>query len=623
MTTSPPVGMGCMRLSTERDRDEATAIAVIHAALDAGITILDTADAYCWDDTERGHNERLIARALETWHGDRSRIQVATKGGLTRPDGRWEADGRAKHLFAACEASCRALGVDRIDLYQLHAPDPRTPLATSVRALATLKREGLVDAIGLCNVTVGQIEEARRITDLDAIQVELSVWNDDHVLSGVAEYCIAHQLRLLAHRPLGGPTRRRRPSADPTLAAVAARHDATPFEIALAWLTDLSDLFVPLPGATRVETASSIARARLVTLTDEDRAALDQRFPAGRAFRRPGAGRQRTQPRRDGEVALVMGLPGAGKSTFAESLTAHGYHRLNRDEAGGTLRDLLTTLDTALASGVSRVVIDNTYVSRKSRAEVIRTASARGFPVRCIWLSTSVEDAQTNAVARIVSRYGRLPGDAELERLRKQDVAAFLPMVQFRYQRELEPPDVAEGFSRVEIVPFERRIDPSFVNRAVIVWCDDVLLRSRSGRRVPLTPDDVDVVTERAATLRRYQEDGWRLLGLSWQPDIADGTQSSAGAAAVFARMNEMLGLEIEVEHCPHAAGPPRCWCRKPLPGLAVVFMHRHRLDPAQCIYVGAGPQDPGFARRLGFTYSEASAFFARPVSPKRLRDGR
>src|SRR5688500_17036257 len=96
------LALGCMRLSTEEDRDETTAIGVLHAALDAGVTLLDTADAYCWDDSERGHNERLIARALAAWHGDRSTIVVATKGGLTRPGGRWVADGRAKHLAAAC-----------------------------------------------------------------------------------------------------------------------------------------------------------------------------------------------------------------------------------------------------------------------------------------------------------------------------------------------------------------------------------------------------------------------------------------------------------------------------------------------------------------------------------------
>src|SRR5262245_33041841 len=109
-----PLAMGCMRLSTEPDRDEARAVAVLHAAFDAGVTLLDTADAYCRDAGESGHNERLIARALAAWRGDRSRVQVATKGGLTRPGGRWVSDGRGRHLAAACEASRRALGVERI-----------------------------------------------------------------------------------------------------------------------------------------------------------------------------------------------------------------------------------------------------------------------------------------------------------------------------------------------------------------------------------------------------------------------------------------------------------------------------------------------------------------------------
>jgi len=309
-----------MRLSTEPDRDEGGAIAVLHAALDAGITFFDTADAYCWDDAERGHNERLIARALAAWPGDRSRLRVATKGGLTRPAGRWVPDGRAKHLRQACERSLAALGVERLDLYQLHAPDPRTPLATSVRALQQLKSDGLISAIGLCNATVGQIEEARTIAEIDSVQVELSVWHDEHFLSGVVDYCFANRLTLLAYRPLAGPSRHRKTAADPALGTIASRHDATPFEIALAWLMDLSDLIVPLPGATRVETVRSIARAGHIVLSDADRTELDQRFPYAAACRDAARKPKRaTLQRTDGDVVMIMGMPAAGKSTGSVS----------------------------------------------------------------------------------------------------------------------------------------------------------------------------------------------------------------------------------------------------------------------------------------------------------------
>jgi aryl-alcohol dehydrogenase-like predicted oxidoreductase/histidinol phosphatase-like enzyme len=615
-----------MRLSTERERPDTSvsaastderAVAVLHAAFDAGITLLDTADAYCLDANDAGHNERLIARAIATWTGDRSRIRIATKGGLTRPNGEWVPDGRARHLAAACEASRRALGVDRIHLYQLHAPDPRTPLATSVRALDALKRDGRIESIGLCNVNAGQIEETRRITEIAAVQVELSVWKDDNILNGVAEYCVAHGIALLAYRPVGGVQRRRRILSDPLLAELAAAHFATPFDIAIAWLLDLSPLIVPVAGATRVETVHSLARATRIALTDDDRRRLDERFPAGRTLRLRGTGvRTPVTPSRDGEIVIVMGLPGAGKSTVAEAFVARGYDRLNRDNAGGSLADLLPELDALIASGSSRIVLDNTYASRKARAGVVGTASKHGLPVRCVFLSTGIEDAQVNAVSRMIARYGRLLGPDEIRSMSKRDVSVFGPGVQFRCQRELEPPHPSEGFLQIEVMPFERRRDPTVSSRAVLLWCDGVLRRSRSGARTPLSAGDVEVLEERGDVLRRYQVEGWRLLGLSWQPEIADQTMSVEEVEAGFARTQELLGLRMEIEYCPHTAGPPVCWCRKPLPGLGVVFIERYALDPARCIYVGAGPQDPGFARRLGFEYRGAEEFF-KPRQPR------
>ena len=605
----PLIGMGCMRLSTDPGRDDERGVAVLHAALDAGINFLDTSDAYCLDETETGHNERLIAQAIASWPGDRSRIIVATKGGLTRPQGNWIPDGRSKHLIEACEASLRALNVARIDLYQLHAPDPRTPLATTMRALDALNRDGRIDRIGLCNVTVGQIEEARGITEIAAVQVEMSVWEDGSILSGVAGYCVKHGLLLVAHRPLGGHKKRRRALTDQVLADVATRHDASPPEIALAWLRDLSPQILPVPGPTHVETARSAARGQGILLTDADRDQLDERFPSGRTLRLNGRRVHRAPVRTDGEIVLVMGIPGAGKSTYARTLVADGYHRLNRDEAGGSLAGLLPVLERSIASGVSRLVVDNTYVSRKARATVIRAAHARGLPVRCVWLSTGVEDAQVNAVQRMLSRYGRLLPPDEMRTVTKRDVSAFGPGVQFRYQRDLEPPHEDEGFARIDVVSFNRVRDAAYSNKGIIVWCDGVLMRSRSGRRTPLTVDDIEVVEDRAAQLRRFQGDGWKLLGMSWQPEIAAKTITPEQADAVFAGLRKLTGLAIEVEYCPHGAGPLACWCRKPLPGIGVVFIERHRLDASACIYIGNGVQDPVFARRLGFQYHDAATF--------------
>jgi aryl-alcohol dehydrogenase-like predicted oxidoreductase/histidinol phosphatase-like enzyme len=597
-----------MRLSTAPDRDEDRAIAALHAAFDAGVGLLDTADAYCRDETEIGHNERLIARALATWAGDRARIVVATKGGLTRPGGRWVADGRARHLAAACEASRRALGVERIALYQLHAPDPRTPLATSVRALAALQRDGLVEHVGLSNVTVGQIEEARRLCAIASVQVELGPWHDANLVNGVAEYCAAHAIRLIAYRPFGGRQGPRRLEADPVLAELAARHGATAPEIVLAWLRDLSPWILPIPGATRVESVRSLARAGALRLSDADRARLDERFPAGRVVRVPREARRPT-PSGGGEIVLVMGLPGAGKSTIARELVEQGYARLNRDEAGGRLAELLPAVERLVAAGRTRIVLDNTYASRASRGAVVERAWVLGLPVRCVFARTPLADAQVNAAWRMVARYGRLLGPEELRAAARSDPGAFAPGVQYRYERELESPEAAEGFSRIDVVPFERRADPGFTSRAVVFWYDGVLRRSRSGARTPATPDDVEVLPGRREALARLREEGWRLLGLSWHPELEAGATTPEAVAACFARTHELLGLEVEALYCPHAAGPPVCWCRKPLPGLGVVFIQRHRLDAAQCLYVGEA-RDRAFAGRLGFQFRAGDAFF-------------
>ena len=599
------IGLGCMRLSTSPERAEQDGIAVLHAALDAGVTLLDTADVYGVDDTDIGHNEHLVAQALSTWTGDRSSVLVATKGGLRRSGRRWLPDGRAKHLERACEASMCALGVERVDLYQLHAPDPRTPFATSVRALARLQDDGRAAQIGLCNVTVAQVEEARALADIAAVQVELSPKRTEALRNGVAEYCREHGLVLIAHSPLGGPRRSAQVLRDPVLVEVAEASGATASEVALAWLRSLSPGLVPIPGATRPESARSSAAGQRLDLDDAQLRVIDARYPVTRIMRTPRAHR-RPRDSAAGDVVLIMGYPGAGKSTHAATLVEQSYERLNRDLLGGTLSSVTKKLDAALSDRRNRFVLDNTYSTRASRNEVVETAWSHGVPARCVWVDTSLEDAQANVVQRMIDRCGHLPTPEEIKELGRTDPSMLPPRVLFEHRRTLEPPVLGEGFSRIDVQSFRRQDRQANKRRALIVEYDGVLRRSRSGARSPVSPEDVEVVPGRGDALRRLAAEGFLLLGLSWQPEIADGSLSAALVDRCHRRTNELLGVEIEPSYCPHGPGPPVSWCRRPLPGLGAALIAKHQLDPAQCIFVGSTAADRAFADRLGFRYAEA-----------------
>ncbi|MFD9031864.1 aldo/keto reductase [Streptomyces sp. NPDC059567] len=284
------IGLGAMPLSIEGRPDEARALATVHAALDAGVTLLDTADSYYPPDGEPGEGELLVARALATYGGrgqggsGTDGVLVATKGGRGRTaDGDWTIDGRPAHLRRAAEASARRLGVEAIGLYQLHKPDPAVPYAESLGALRELLDAGTIRLAGISNVDVAQIRLAREILGdrLVSVQNQYSpaVRNSEAELRLCAELGLA----FMPWSPLGGISRSSLDGAsaleaDPAFGGfhrVARARGVSPQRVALAWLLARSETVLPIPGASRPETVRDSAAAAELVLDARELAELD------------------------------------------------------------------------------------------------------------------------------------------------------------------------------------------------------------------------------------------------------------------------------------------------------------------------------------------------------------
>ena len=265
------MGYGAWPLSDSSPRpSEEDAVRVIHAVLDGGTTLIDTADSYCLEQAEAGHNERLVARALASWSGPREEVIVATKGGFVRPEGRWQNDASPEHLRAACERSLSALGLERIDLYQLHGPDPAVPLAESVGALADLQREGKIRWVGLSNVSVDEIREARELVEVVSVQNRLSPFFRDSVRDGVVGVCDAEGMGFLAYSPVGGGRLNKKLPAVVDLLPIAERHGVSHHAVVLAWVLAQGRSVIAIPSARRPEhVADSQAAARIELSADE------------------------------------------------------------------------------------------------------------------------------------------------------------------------------------------------------------------------------------------------------------------------------------------------------------------------------------------------------------------
>ncbi len=275
----PPVSVvsyGAWPLSDSDPRpSEADATGAVHAALDGGATLIDTADSYCLHDGEVGHNERLVAKALASWNGPRENIMIATKGGHERPDGRWVNNARPEHLRKACDRSLLALRVDRIDLYQLHHPDPQVPLDESVGMLAELQQEGKIRWVGLSNVSVAQIESSRAIVEIVSVQNRLNPFFREAVREGVVGYCDAEGLGFLAYSPVGGGRLNRKLPQISVLGPIAERHGVSPHAVVLAWVLSQGESVIVIPAARTIAHIADSQAAAEIDLSDSDLDAIE------------------------------------------------------------------------------------------------------------------------------------------------------------------------------------------------------------------------------------------------------------------------------------------------------------------------------------------------------------
>jgi HAD superfamily hydrolase (TIGR01662 family) len=314
------------------------------------------------------------------------------------------------------------------------------------------------------------------------------------------------------------------------------------------------------------------------------------------------------------KIVLIVGFPGAGKSTIVEDLLTKGYKNFNRDKSNVSLEQFNKDLEYQLKHGnFEKVVIDNTYGTIDQRKPVIDLAKKYGYEIEAWVMSTTLEEAQVNAVQRQIHKYGSImtPEMKKTNADVAKDPNMFPPAAQYAYKKHYQKPTTFEGFDKVETIKFVRRpYGPEYVNKAVIFDYDGTLRKTKSGAKYPVDPQDIEILKGRKEKLDFLKAQGYLLLGVSNQSGIAKGYLDMSKARKCFKHTNDLLGHDIDVEFCSHTVPPIVCFCRKPSPGLGVHFIEKYKLDPNETIMIGDMTTDKTFAARCGFKYIDAHKFF-------------
>jgi len=270
-----PIGLGAMPLSLGTRPDEATAMEVIRAFIEGGGNFIDTANVYCIDDNDIGHNEKLVHKALLKL-GKLDDVIVATKGGLTRPNGRWNTNASPAWLRESCEKSLNDLNMESIFLYQLHAPDPNIPVTESVGELARLREEGKIQHIGLSNVNTREIMAAMTVAPILSVQNRCNVLEKKSFKTGVTDLCEKEGIIFIPHSPVGGHYDHKKLTDSRPLKTIAHKHKLSVYQIVLAWLLHKGSHILPIPGASKVSSITDSLQAINIKLDTDDMRVLDQ-----------------------------------------------------------------------------------------------------------------------------------------------------------------------------------------------------------------------------------------------------------------------------------------------------------------------------------------------------------
>ncbi|MGQ4646550.1 aldo/keto reductase [Lyngbya aestuarii] len=275
--TISAIGLGGMPMSLSGRPPESQTIEVIHRALALGVTLIDTADSYCQDESDKHHNEQLIHKALEQYDGDTSQVTVATKGGLMRPQGSWTRNGNPDHLQQAIRNSYQALGGSKpIDVWQFHAPDPNYTIEQSLAPAKEAVEEGLIRFVGVSNFSVEQIKRACEVVEIVSVQNQYNPWHRNPEYDGVLEYCQTQGLTFLPYRPVGGKSRTRLLKENAVIAQLAKEKNVSIYQIVLAWLRVKSPCIVPIPGASKISSIEDSVAGVDVNLSTEEMMEVDQ-----------------------------------------------------------------------------------------------------------------------------------------------------------------------------------------------------------------------------------------------------------------------------------------------------------------------------------------------------------